>query len=561
MTNREFRNLTQREITAANNKAASMKDDYGNAGKRYIQSRLAGEQPPFLDKIKSDEADVMLEKLEQYHLDYSIENSIGEHFLINALFYSNPFSKADKATILGRGSDEAVDLAGLKRNASIAKRYANILTISKTGITGDLKNHSEEQLSKEYAQIARELWDERVEENMVDIFGMLDEEQQKIIKRFNSKDSVWIRGFAGTGKTVIGNELLAKSELKSKMAIYANKRGSLKAEEFFKHIGKDEVIVTTYEELDSEIFSVIKTTLGTFANLFSKYADLSVIKNHIFKYGHERISVSLPELEVIKLVEKIPMNDFDGKNTFNLIKTLLKSNDFDEKFYDKHWIEGFVNAIRSNKMKLAILTANEKYQTNIDNWDIETLNKILEFSNEKEEIVSQLKSSNCVLMDEAPILLNHPLISLIFKEKTIGRMSIKYIFAFDEFQYSEDDVNSLWKYVHFDRKEFLRTIYRTTNQIFAASIPSKLKEKDNIWDAPVYINDSVIYSEYPKFSNVIKLSDVIKNMDHYIGLEFKQLSLDVDIKIKSNQEHILYVAMTRAVQTLNVCGEYRSALW
>lgn len=561
MTNREFRYSTQREIAAANNKAENMKTEYENAGRRYIESRLAGEQPSHLDKIKSDEADTMLERLSQYHLDFSIENTGGEHFLINALFYTNPFNKADKAIILGRGSDEAIDLAGIKRNASIAKRYANILSISKAGITGDLKNHSEEQLSKEYEQIARELWDERIEENMIDIFGMLDEEQQKIIKRFNSRESVWIRGFAGTGKTVIGNELLAKSDATAKMAIYANKRGSLKAEEFFKVVGKNDVVVTTYQELDFNVFDSIKKTLAEFSSLFDRYSDLSFMKKYLFKYGSQKISVVLPDLELIKLIEKIPMNDLEGKNTFELVKMILKSNDFDEKFYEKNWIDSLVSSIRSSKIRLSILTTSEGYQTNINNWNADTLGKILEFSNEKGKIISQLKSANCVLMDEAPILVDYPLISSIFRDKTIGRMSMKYIFAFDEYQYDEDDVNELWKFAHFDRKEYLRTIYRTTNQIFAASVPSRLKKNDNVWDAPVYINNSVTYSDYPEFSNVIKLSDVIKNMDNYIGLEFKQLSLDVDVRINKGQEHFLYVAMTRAVQTLNICGEFKEALW
>lgn len=550
----KLKNILPEYINGLKNIVKNERDHFSAlAQNKFAKNRDDWDYSPvqFLDE-KIDASERRIQKLTSTTISYACRDWSKIDFLVdtnNAFTDISPIMQnSSKAFIVGRNDDVSYNLFTFQRNPYKIKLIFDEAYHLLDGSGSNLESLTEGSQALSGAasdeishrtELATKLWGDKISNNYIDLFGMIDEKQINILKESSQGISFWIQGLAGTGKTVIANEIAGKFAAADKRtyALYSNDRVKKSAIDFYEIVNKTKHIQCfTYDEMQEKIISNIN-------EYFSNNSKNKIYKNisneRIYNVGNSKVKTNIPPFDIIELFSNSYTH---GSNEYLFIyKSMLKMS---ERFVnrkllgdDKEFRE-FFYLMKKEVAKLKLWFKNKTQTSELD------FNSVLNFL---------LPVPDCVILDEAPILLKYPILLHQFNIKSRGYIKT-YISSFDEFQYSQSENRDIWKYAHYDRKKVLNEVFRTTSEIFglSANFLEKYSNKKINFDSYISLSDSLTFTESPIYDDVIYISDVISNPEKYIGSEFRELSVVVDKKISVNNFHLAYIAFTRAVASLNI---------
>lgn len=497
-------------------------------------------------------------------IKYSAINNDGEYLIdIKNPSENLPFSNLDESRIIGRYHPVSLSIATHARNPNILRRYdfacsvddyeIDDVLIDKSAINTinnqKIENMRIEKYNGEYDEraVALKLWEKRTKTNLIDVFEMLDVEQTNILSSYSGKTSLWIQGLAGTGKSVLATEIFVKELIKKSngLALFSTKEMKDKTNEHINELLNDDnerkYIVATYKEFDF----LLKKQMKLYFNDFITHSGYALIRD---KLKFIDIIFFNDTYQVIDISDDMKQLNFlitTDENIIKFLKILVNSYGFEEIYLDEDNLWSLFKFFKYYVEYSSELYIDASVNGIANTYDVER-----DISNTNiPNIFKKYLFTKLIMLDEAPTLLAYPYVSYFCKLITI-RDEVITISAFDENQYSKYDMDKIWKYIHFDNKEILKTIYRTTKEIFGMSS----KYLGMKWNAPVSIPDSVSFDEI--FEDDIQLSWAIENFADLIGNEYMSLSVDIDIPVNEDNKHIYYLLLSRAVGNLSLRGKY-----
>ena len=193
--------------------------------------------------------------------DISIPFTITGETNVNAYIFNSKWEKRpellnDKISssmsienwyFLGRGDKDSYKFIGLERSGRNSE-FKNIIYQPQYGYFKFIK---QDDILSESDKDDSEIWSEYTQEYFKDILDVIDKKQKDIIQNASRTGLVHINGLAGTGKTVIANEIVWRDNDYNILALYPSSTVKKKSWKFFRSFGVDKRIrVYTYEEFD-----------------------------------------------------------------------------------------------------------------------------------------------------------------------------------------------------------------------------------------------------------------------------------------------------------------------
>lgn len=434
------------------------------------------------------------------------------------------------------------------------------------------------------------LWEEVQSKESSDIFEYFSDKQKEIGKTWQEFNEVNILGLAGSGKTIILNEIFLSTDLDAWLVV-PNFKLRNNAIKFINETssGDKEQRIVTYDQLelrilndffnensnDYEVFeyftkqqiivgskkfsvrlpirfgiidSLIKNDITTFtpydkvANVFYDRTEelsqsFSVIKNSISKLEKKRkklqnkIKSSLGYDAALNETLEEDLRDINLR--LNKAKLTMEHNKIEFKFIHKvKKSDNFRTFIRSEIHKLGDIFELFKWHGDEPILEIEKLSKNIDLK-------------GCYIFDEAPMMVESGIIlDLLPKMK-------QKVYGYDKYQYPYSTIQTFEDKTNAKKTYILDSIFRTTKEIFqeATKKHAELNEILPPYKAMISKRDSVTNEEQ---QDVVRLSDVMENPGKYWGVEFDNLTVIIDKEITRDNLNFYYLAATRAVKKLNI---------
>ena len=392
------------------------------------------------------------------------------------------------------------------------------------------------------------LWEEVNNKKSVDIAEYFDENQKQIRKHWNEFNELEVLGLAGTGKTIILNEIFSMSD-RNTWLITPNIELKNKAIDFIKDVNPDkEETILTYEEFELKIINDFFSKETKDFEIFDSFSIQSVVvDSKVFE-------LRLPNnLNIIRaLIDANVKNDSSYKKVATIFSEHLSlkkpdewdSNDkleinFIKKIIDPENFNSFVkNDMPRLKKIFGYFKKMVERSSDGQSWDYVLSLKTDEFSK-----VMDVKGS--YIFDEAPMLAGRNILL-----DSLNMMK-KKIYGYDEYQYPPEMIKSLKWEMEIEKRYILNKVFRTTKQIFG-----KATEKHTLFGKEFPEYESLISKEDSltdkRQDKTILLSDVISSPEKYWGVEYDNLTLKIDVPITEDNLNYYYLAATRAVKKLNV---------
>ena len=403
----------------------------------------------------------------------------------------SPIIKEVDTYYIGRNDKKAIMFTGIERDSSAMEKFKELWSQKQFNQFRDMFNLSKDTYKDDLA-----IWNNYTLEDFKDIIDVLGKEQSKIIFSSPKSGDIVINGFAGTGKTVVANEIVWRdNENHNILALYATNNTRNKAIGFFESIGLEFIDAHTYDEMKEKYFSNVKQLIIQ----YKPYIDFSKKMLFDIKTG------------------KLPLVfDFPFETSGNL----------------------YINITRYILTKKISVDHEEAYIA------IENMIKLNDELNHGKWVKNLLSSKGyrAYLFDELPSFIEDPLIN-----EFLLNSSGKRVFAFDKNQ--SDNILKLEKPKIYD----INIIYRTSIEIFSFASKFANIDKDK-FISNISSKDSLKFSKKPINEKRFKISEYIKDTNSIIGNEYLALSMDADVPPEINKN--LYILFTRAIRQLNIYGKY-----
>lgn len=294
------------------------------------------------------------------NIDYIIYEFCAEPMIYRVVVGKG--EEAHSVKVAGRYSDITKTIMGWRRDPKIlSENFAKAYEIN----SGEIDNILDKD-EKEIEEQNKKLYNEKLEfTKQSELFGMIDTEQKNAIYSIDKDKSYWVSGVAGTGKTVVANEAIAKivsnSNHKKQNAIsfYPNDKIIKYSKDFFTEMKLEKEIETTsYVEVSNKILKAAKLQLlrdlrmelSNYYFTFEKVEEYRTVRNlfeienneGIFNFKNEGVKLKFEHvITANEILESTGINeaywiDYSPSYTADWQQSFEKLIDGREANFDEH---------------------------------------------------------------------------------------------------------------------------------------------------------------------------------------------------------------------------------
>ena len=491
--------------------------------------------------------------------------------------------------VRGRTSEEFKSLVGWKRNPTdLIKQgfsfiYDNENCVHINDEIQESLRHYQDSIEKRFETNLVEnnhdtnLWEEVQGRESSDIFEYFSDKQKEIKDTWRKYNEIEILGLAGSGKTIILNEVFLLEDADAWLIVpnFKLRDKAVKFIEETSNSGKEQRILT-YDQLETMIINNFFKEMNLNFEFFKHFSSQEIF------VGNKILSIRLPlRFKVIELLiqENVTINSpyMQCARIFSDRLSLLRSsidnyskriafmrskaerNRFDKEVNVAKDIEVFESKISNHELEIEFINGLMNYQ-NFEPFirsEMPRLKKIWELFSKSsdgnantlslkiQDFVEKIQLRECFIFDEAPMMVEGELLLHL-----LPKMRRK-IYGYDKFQYPSDVFEKFKESTDIDKEYILDSIFRTTKQIFEQATIEHPRHKIALPRYKAMISkEGSLTDEIQEV--IIRLTDVIKKPGEYWGVEFDNLTVIIDTEITRDNLNFYYLATTRAVKKLNI---------